>query len=86
MARSMLSEYNVIQSFWVEAINMACYYSNRLYCHPLKEKTLLTVTNTHFDHQHFTQKHDKSHHMCRILFIIHLVPLVLVELFVCREL
>ena len=39
MARCMLSEYNVSQSFWAEAINMACYYSNRLYCHPLKEKT-----------------------------------------------
>ena len=37
--RSMLSEYNVSQSFWAEAINMACYCSNRLYCHPLKEKT-----------------------------------------------
>jgi hypothetical protein len=37
-------------------------------------------------HQHFTQKHDKSHDMCRILFIIHLVPLVLIDLFVCREL
>ena len=28
MARSMLSEYNVSHSFWAEAINMACYYSN----------------------------------------------------------
>ena len=25
MARSMLSEYNVSQSFWAEAINTACY-------------------------------------------------------------
>jgi transposase InsO family protein len=33
MARSMLSEYDVSHSFWVEAINMACFYSNRLYCH-----------------------------------------------------
>jgi len=39
MARSMLSEYNVSQSFWAEAINTACYYSNRLYCHPMMEKT-----------------------------------------------
>jgi hypothetical protein len=29
----MLSEYNVSHSFWSEAINTACYYSNRLYCH-----------------------------------------------------
>ena len=40
MARSMLSEYNVTHSFWAEAINTACYYSNRLYCHPMMEKTL----------------------------------------------
>ena len=39
MARSMLSEYNGSQSFWVEAINTACYCSNRLYYHRLKEKT-----------------------------------------------
>ena len=32
MARSILSEYNVSQSFWAEAINTACYCSNRLYC------------------------------------------------------
>jgi hypothetical protein len=45
MARSMLSEYNVDQSFWPEAINMACYCSNRLYCHPLKEKTTYELLN-----------------------------------------
>jgi transposase InsO family protein len=39
MARSMLSEYNVSHSFWAGAINTACYYSNRLYCHPMMEKT-----------------------------------------------
>ena len=38
MARSMLSEYNVSHSFWAEAINMACYCSNRLYCHPMMGK------------------------------------------------
>jgi hypothetical protein len=38
MARSMISEYNVSQYFWAKAINTTCYYSNRLYCHPLKEK------------------------------------------------
>ena len=45
MARSMLSEYNVSQSFWAEAINMACYCSNHLYCHPLKEKTPYELLN-----------------------------------------
>jgi transposase InsO family protein len=45
MTRSMLREYNVSQSIWAEAINMACYCSNRLYCHPLKEKTLYELLN-----------------------------------------
>ena len=45
MARSMLREYNVSQSFWAEAINMACYCSNHLYCHPLKEKTPYALLN-----------------------------------------
>jgi hypothetical protein len=45
MARSMLREYNASQSFWAEAINTACYCSNHLYCHPLKEKTLYEPLN-----------------------------------------
>ena len=45
MAKSMLSEYNVSQSFWAEAINTACYYSNCLYYHPLKEKTPYELSN-----------------------------------------
>ena len=40
MARSMLRKYNVSHSFWSEAINMACYCSNRLYCHGKLGKTL----------------------------------------------
>jgi len=39
MARSMLSEYNVSDSFWAEAINTACHASNRLYCHKFHNKT-----------------------------------------------
>lgn len=39
MARSMLSEYNVSDSFWAEAINAACHASNRLYCHRFLKKT-----------------------------------------------
>jgi hypothetical protein len=45
MARSILSEYNVSHSFWTESINTACYYSNRLYCHPLKEMTPYELLN-----------------------------------------
>jgi len=41
----MLSEYNVRHSFCAEAINMACYYSNRLYCHLMMEKTLYELLN-----------------------------------------
>jgi transposase InsO family protein len=39
MTRSILSEYNVPDSFWAEAINTACHASNRLYCHRLSKKT-----------------------------------------------
>jgi hypothetical protein len=39
MARSMLAEYNVSDSYWTEAINTACHSSNRLYCHKLLKKT-----------------------------------------------
>ena len=39
MARSMLSEYNVSNSFWAETINTACHASNRLYCHRFHNKT-----------------------------------------------
>jgi hypothetical protein len=40
MARSMLEEYNVSDSYWVKDINIACHASNRLYCHKLLKKTL----------------------------------------------
>jgi transposase InsO family protein len=39
VARSMLAEYNVSDSYWAEAINTACHSSNRLYCHKLLKKT-----------------------------------------------
>ena len=45
MARSMLSEYNVSHSFWAKAINMSCYYSNQLCCHPMMEKTPYELLN-----------------------------------------
>jgi transposase InsO family protein len=45
MARLMLSEYNVSHSFWGETINVACYYSNHLYCHPILEKTPYEILN-----------------------------------------
>jgi transposase InsO family protein len=45
MARSILSEYNVSRSFWSEAINTACYCSNRLYCHGKLGKTPYELLN-----------------------------------------
>jgi transposase InsO family protein len=39
MARLMLSEYNISDTFWAEAINTACHASNRLYYHRLLKKT-----------------------------------------------
>jgi transposase InsO family protein len=45
MARSMISEYNVSDSFWAETINMSCYCSNRLYCHRMLEKTPYELLN-----------------------------------------
>jgi transposase InsO family protein len=39
MARTMLSEYKVSDSFWAEAINTACHASNSLYCHRILSKT-----------------------------------------------
>jgi transposase InsO family protein len=45
MARSMLNEYDVSEAFWAEAINTACYSSNRLYCHPKLELTPYELLN-----------------------------------------
>jgi transposase InsO family protein len=45
MTRSMLSEYNVSRSFWAEAINMTCFYSNCLYYHQFVEKTPYEILN-----------------------------------------
>jgi len=39
MARTMLDEYDTHEKFWAEAINTACYASNRLYPHRLLKKT-----------------------------------------------
>jgi hypothetical protein len=39
MARTMLDEYKTPDWFWAEAINTACYSSNRLYLHQILKKT-----------------------------------------------
>jgi hypothetical protein len=45
MARSMLDEYKVSDSFWAEAINTVCHASNRLYCHRFFNKTPYKLLN-----------------------------------------
>lgn len=39
LARAMLDEYGTHERFWAEAINIACYTSNRVYLHRLLKKT-----------------------------------------------
>jgi transposase InsO family protein len=39
MARTMLDEYKTPDWFWAEAINTACYSTNRLYLHRILKKT-----------------------------------------------
>jgi hypothetical protein len=39
MARTMLNEYKTSDRFWMEAVNMACHATNRLYLHKLLKKT-----------------------------------------------
>jgi hypothetical protein len=45
MARSMLDEYKVSDSFWAEAIKTACHVSNRLYCHRFFNMTPYELLN-----------------------------------------
>jgi hypothetical protein len=39
MVRTMLDEYMTFDWFWLEAVNMACHATNRLYLHKLFKKT-----------------------------------------------
>ena len=39
MARTMLSEYQISHVFWAEAMNTACYISNRVYLRPSLNRT-----------------------------------------------
>ncbi|WVZ80284.1 LOW QUALITY PROTEIN: hypothetical protein U9M48_027775 [Paspalum notatum var. saurae] len=45
LARSMLDEYGTSEKLWAEAINTACYASNRLYPHRLLDKTPYELLN-----------------------------------------
>jgi hypothetical protein len=39
MARTMLDEHRTPRRFWAEAVNTACYVSNRIYLRVHKKKT-----------------------------------------------
>jgi transposase InsO family protein len=39
MARTMLDEHRTPRRFWAEAVNIACYVSNRIYLRVHKKKT-----------------------------------------------
>jgi hypothetical protein len=39
MARTMLDEHRTLRRFWAEAVNTACYVSNRIYLRVHKKKT-----------------------------------------------
>jgi transposase InsO family protein len=45
MARSMVDEYKVSNSFWAQDINTACHASNRLYCHRFFNKKPYDLLN-----------------------------------------
>jgi len=45
MARTMSDEYNTLKKMWAEAINTACYASNRLFPHKFLEKTPYELLN-----------------------------------------
>jgi transposase InsO family protein len=45
LARTMIDEYNKPKRFWAEAVNTACYASNRLFPHRLLEKTPYELLN-----------------------------------------
>ena len=45
LARTMLDEYNTPQDLWAEAINTACYASNRLFLQKFLGKTPYELLN-----------------------------------------
>jgi transposase InsO family protein len=45
LARIMIDEYNTLERFWAEAVNTACYASNKLFPHQLLEKTPYELLN-----------------------------------------
>jgi hypothetical protein len=45
LARTMLDEYNTPEDFWAEAINTACYASNRLFLQKFLKKTPYELLN-----------------------------------------
>jgi transposase InsO family protein len=47
MARTMLDEHRTPRRFWAEAVNTACYVSNRIYLRVHKKKTCYELMHGH---------------------------------------
>jgi hypothetical protein len=47
MARTMLEEHWTPRRFWVEAVNTACYVSNKIYLRVHKKKTCYELMHCH---------------------------------------
>jgi hypothetical protein len=45
LERTMIDEYNTPERFWAEAVNTACYASNRLFPHQLLAKIPYELLN-----------------------------------------
>ena len=45
LVRTMLDEYNISEALWAEAINTACYASNRLFLQKFLGKTSYELLN-----------------------------------------
>ena len=45
MARTILHEYNLPLYFWMEAVNISCYISNRVFKRPILNKTSYELWN-----------------------------------------
>jgi hypothetical protein len=64
MARTMLDEHRTSRRFWVEAVNTACYVSNRIYLKVHKKKTCYELMHGR------TPKVSHFHVFVRMCFIL----------------
>jgi hypothetical protein len=65
MAQTMLNEHKTSRRFWAEAVNTACYVSNRIYLRVYKKKTCYELMQGH------TPKVSHFHVFCCKCFILN---------------